>query len=198
MAGGGLTFSVASRYGRPPMDVYHGGGVFHTRTLDRAAPETQALLDLNRELLNVLGLPYGASHAEYIRAQADGQFYFLECAARVGGANIAEAVEFATGLNLWAEWMKIEVARLRGEAYPPPETRAGYAAVLNCLAQQEWPDLSGYADPEVVWRLQKPYHAGLILASPDPARIAALIDGYTDRFRRDFLAVLPPLAKLED
>ncbi|MDW8328191.1 MAG: ATP-grasp domain-containing protein, partial [Anaerolineales bacterium] len=87
---GEVIFSLAGRYGRPPLDVYHGGGVFYTRSLDRAAPETAVLLDFNRQLLKVLGLPRGAAHAEFIRAHADGQFYFLECAARVGGANIAD------------------------------------------------------------------------------------------------------------
>jgi biotin carboxylase len=195
--GGEVLFAVASQYGRPPMDVYHGGGIFFTRTLDRAAPETQTLLQFNRELLRVLGLPRGVAHAEYIRAHADGRFYFLECAARVGGANIAEAIEYATGVNLWAEWARIEVSQLRGERYQLPETRADYAAVMNCLAHQEWPDLSHYNDPEVVWKLNKRHHAGLILATPDPARLTELITLYTARFGRDFLAVLPPQAKYE-
>ena len=73
----------------------------------------------------------GATHTEYIRAYADGRLYFLETAARVGGANIAEAVEFATGINLWAEWARIEVAQLRGEPYQLPPVRAGYAGVIN-------------------------------------------------------------------
>lgn len=195
---GEVIFSSASRYGRPPLDVYHGGGVFHTRSLDRAAPETAALLDFNRQLLKVLGLPRGATHAEFIRAQADGRFYFLECAARVGGANIADAIEFGAGLNLWAEWVKIELAHLRGEAYQLPQTRADYFAVINCLAHQQWPDLDGYQDFEVVWRLVKPYHAGLILVSPDAARLTHLIETYTERFRRDFLAVVPARETLRE
>jgi biotin carboxylase len=195
---GDVIFSVASQYGRPPLDVYHGGGVFHSRSLDRAAPETAALLDFNRQLLKVLGLPRGATHAEFIRARADGQFYFLECAARVGGANISDAIEFGAGLNLWAEWVKIELAHLRGETYHLPETRTDYFAVMNCLAQQEWPDLDRYQDFEVVWRLVKPYHAGLILVTPDPARLMHLIDTYTDRFSRDFLAVMPARETLRE
>jgi hypothetical protein len=62
----------------------------------------------------------GVTHGEYIRAHADGRFYFLEIAARVGGAFIADLVEHSTGVNLWREWAKIEVAHLRGEAYRPP------------------------------------------------------------------------------
>jgi biotin carboxylase len=190
---GELLFAAPSGYGRPPLDIYQGGGVFYTRVLEWEAPATQALLTFNRELVRALGAVRGATHAEYIRAYADGQLYFVECAARVGGANIAEAVEFATGLNLWVEWARIEIAALRGETYHRPETRQGYAAVLNCLARQEWPDLSSYADPEVVWRLHKPYHAGLILAALDSARLQSLVEAYSRRFAQDFLAVAPPL-----
>jgi biotin carboxylase len=195
---GELLFAVPHQYGRPPMEVYHGGGVFVTRTLDWDAPATQELLEFNGRLLRALGAVRGATHAEYIRAHHDGQIYFLECAARVGGANIAEAMEFATGLNLWAEWAKMEVAGLRGEPYRLPEARRGYAAVMNCLARQEWPDLAGYDDPEVIWRLNKAYHAGLILATPDAARLDALLRNYSQRFAQDFLAVAPPLESAAD
>jgi len=193
--GGQVLFNTASQYGVPPMDVYHGGGVFVTRTLDRDLPDVQALLDINPNAQRALGMVRGATHTEYIKARADGRFYFLETAARVGGAHIAEAIEFATGVNLWEEWAKIEVAHLRGEAYRLPEVRRGYAGVINCLARQEWPDTSAYDDAEVVWRLKKQYHAGLIVASPDAGRVQSLLDSYSRRFAEDFLAVAPPLDK---
>jgi len=192
---GQVLFMAAHQYGRPPMNVYHEGGIFLTRSLDRASAEAQALFALNRQVQSALGMRRGATHTEYIRAEADGRLYFLETAARVGGANIAEAVEFATGINLWAEWARIELANLRGEPYQLPSVREGYAGVINCLARQEWPDLSGYSDPEVVWRMIKKNHAGLILASPDAARVEALLNYYSARFAQDFLAVLPPRDK---
>jgi biotin carboxylase len=192
---GEVLFSIASKYGQPPMSVYQGGGVFVTRTLDRASEESQSLIAMNRQVLKALGLQRGATHSEYIRANADGRLYFLENAARVGGANIAEAVQFATGVNLWSEWAKIEVAYLRGERYRLPETHDGYSGVINCLARQEWPDLSAYDDPEVVWKMNKKQHAGLIVASPDAARVESLLNSYSQRFAQDFLAVLPPLDK---
>ncbi len=192
---GRVLFMAAHQYGSPPMTVYHEGGIFFTRTLDRASDQAQALFALNRQVQGALGMRRGATHTEYIRAQADGRLYFLETAARVGGANIAEAVEFATGINLWAEWARIEVACLRGEPYTLPEVRDGYAGVINCLARQEWPDLSSYNDPEVVWRMPKKNHAGLIVASPDAARVEALLNEYSARFAQDFLAVLPPRDK---
>jgi len=192
---GEVLFQQAHQYARPPMSVYQEGGIFLTRALDRQSPEAQSLFTLNRQVQQALGMKRGATHTEFIRAHADGQLYFLETAARVGGANIAEAVNFATGIDLWGEWAAIEIARLRSQPYQLPALRDGYAGVINCLARQEWPDLSGYSDPEVVWRLSKKHHAGLIVASPDSARVAQLLDSYAERFASDFLAVMPPLDK---
>ncbi|HTZ82606.1 MAG TPA: ATP-grasp domain-containing protein, partial [Candidatus Acidoferrales bacterium] len=101
-----IVFANVSRYGKPPMNVAHGG-VFTTYTVERGSEEDSALRAINRDLIAALGLLRGVSHAEFIRAQADGNFYFLECAARVGGAYINEMVETATGINLWREWARI-------------------------------------------------------------------------------------------
>ncbi|MFP5378220.1 MAG: acetyl-CoA carboxylase biotin carboxylase subunit family protein [Vicinamibacteria bacterium] len=181
--------AVASRYGTPPFDVSHSGGVFTTRLLERGTDQEVALQIVNRRLLDALGLVRGVSHSEYILG-GDGTWYFLETSARVGGAHIAELVEAATGVNLWAEWAKIEVAG--GQApYAPPPFRPDYAGLIVSLAKQEWPDLAAYADPEVVWRLRKRHHAGLIVASPSHARVEALLDDYARRFAADFTATLP-------
>jgi len=48
-------------------------------------------------------------HAEFLKAHADGKFYFIEIAARVGGAYISDVIEAATNINLWREWARIEV-----------------------------------------------------------------------------------------
>ncbi len=185
-------FVRPSAYARPPMNVYHEGGVFGSRTLDPTSQLAQDLLEINARTLRALGMIRGANHAEFIRGHADGELYFLECAARVGGANIAEMVEHASGINLWAEWARIEEAYLTGHAYALPTPRGDAAGVLVCLARQQWPDLSGYTDQEIVWRLHKEHHAGLIVASPDAGRIETLLNSYLDRFAGDFLATAPP------
>lgn len=184
-----MVFAVVHQYGRPPMSVSHEGGVFMTRTLPHDGEEAARLKEINAILLGELGMVRGVTHTEYIRSHADGNYYFLETAARVGGAHIAETIEAATGVNLWAEWAGIEVAHARGVEYQLPEIRRDYAGILVCLARQEWPDMSGYQEPEIVWRIKKKQHAGLIVASPDPARIEALLDQYGRRFAEDFLAV---------
>jgi hypothetical protein len=113
---GEVRFAEAHAYITPPFEVYHGGGLFATRTLDRGSEEARALAELNRSLVEGLGMRRGALHTEVIRGRHDGRFYFLETAARVGGAHIVEMVEAATGVNLWAEWARLEVAHVRGES----------------------------------------------------------------------------------
>ena len=185
-----IRFAISSGYGAPPMEVSHGGGVFSSRTLERGSEVEGALLDKNRRVLDALGLVRGVSHTEFILGQQDGRVYFLETSARVGGAHIAEMIEAATGINMWAEWAKVEIDGGRG-AYVPPTPRADHAGILVTLARQEWPDLSGFDAPEVVWRMEKQYHAGLIVRSPDSARVDELMRGYAARLRADFSATAP-------
>jgi biotin carboxylase len=191
---GEVVLATPHEYAQPPLNVAHEGGVFVTRTMRRDSPDAQAILALNRQMIAGFGMARGVAHTEFIRAE-DGRFYFLETAARVGGANIEELVAAAVGVNLWAEWARLETAYALGEPYPIPADKGEYAGVLICLARQEWPDLSGYHDSEIVFRLNKKYHAGLIVASPDKDRVETLIAAYAQRFAYDFLAVAPPLDK---
>ena len=191
--GGRVLFAQPHKYARPPMTVAHDGGVFVSRTLPDG-DEARAILDLNERLLTAFTLERGATHAEFIRG-ADGQYYFLEVAARVGGANIEQLVESAAGLNLWGEWARMEIAYAQGQPYAVAPTRHDYAGILVCLARQEWPDTSAYNDPEVVYRVDKKHHAGLVVASGDAGRVEWLLNSYVERFAQDYLAVLPPLDK---
>jgi len=49
----------------------------------------------------------------------------------------------------------------RGKRIQISEVQDYYAGIITSLSKQEWPNLSTYNDPEIVWRLDKPYHAGL-------------------------------------
>ena len=189
-----VVFAIASGYGRPPMEVSHGGGIFTTRILERESEDALQLVAENRRVMAALGMVRGVSHTEFIKAKADGRIYFLETSARVGGAHIAELVEAATGVNLWAEWAKVEVAGGDG-GYRAPAANRDYAALLISLARQQHPDTSGYNDSEIVWRLVQNHHAGLILKSPSAARIRELLSAYERRFTEDFYAYEPPRDK---
>jgi len=189
-----IVFSSVSRYGVPPMAVAQEGGIFTTFLLGNKSPETVSLRRLNHELIHALGLLRGVSHAEFIGAHDDGHFYFLECAARVGGAYISEMIEAASGINLWREWARIEIAGGKLPFRLPP-TRNDHAGIILSLARQEYPDTSAYNDPEIAVRLKKHHHAGLVLRSPDPERVRSLLEHYATRFAKDFLAIEPPGTK---
>jgi hypothetical protein len=112
----------------------------------------------------------------------------LETAARVGGAYIAEVAEAGSGVNPWVEWARIECAVMRGESYRLPTLREEYAGSVICLARQAEPDTSAYDAAEVVYRMHKHHHAGLIVRSGDAARVEALVGEYGARFLDDFCA----------
>lgn len=190
-----MLFAEVHKYANPPLAVMSGGGLFSSMTLERESEETDILRQKTEELLSALGLVYGASHTEFIKSHENGQFYFLETAARVAGANIAEMVEAAAGINLWQEWAKIEVSSALKQPYTLPTSRQDYAGILISLARQEYPDTSAYTDPEIVWRLNRKHHAGLIVSSPQRERIQHLLTGYMERFYQDFFATLPPSEK---
>jgi biotin carboxylase len=185
-----VLFAEAHAYGAPPLDVSHHGGVFTTHTLARNSAETRALKESNEKLIRGLGLVRGVAHAEFLKARSDGQIYFIEIAARVGGAYISNMVETATGINLWREWARLEVTAGK-MPYLLPETRKDYAGVIASLARQDEPDTSAYSDPEIVERIKKYHHAGFILKSASSARIEELLESYSQRFVIDFLAREP-------
>jgi len=186
----GVVFAAAHGYGAPPLDTSHHGGVFTTRTLPRDADETKTLEEINRNLLTGLGFVRGVTHAEFLKSHADGKFYFIEVAARVGGAYIADVIEAASGINLWREWARLEVGAGK-QPYELPPVRRDYAGVILSLARQEHPDTSTYTDPEIVYRVTKYHHAGFVLRSPDYERIQQLLDSYALRFREEFFATQP-------
>ena len=187
---GTLLTQAVHRYGTPPLALMHQGGVFTTQTVGRNSQEARDLRAADAVLLPALGMVSGVTHSEFIRSES-GRFYFLEAAARVGGAFIAELIEFESGINPWVEWARLEVANLRGEEYHLPRLREMYAGSVICLAKQEQPDLQAFDDAEIVFRLNQKHHAGLIVASSSQHRVHTLVDRYADRFERDFCTSLP-------
>jgi biotin carboxylase len=186
-----VVFAVPHQYGRPPMDVAHGGGIFMTRRLPRESPDAATLDALNRTLLSTLGFVRGVTHTEFIRGRDDGRFYFLETAARVGGAHIAETIEAATGVNLWTEWARVEIAGETGEYHVRPD-RDRYAGIVLSLARDERPDTAPFDDPEICYRVAKKHHVGFVVAADDHARVETLLADYSRRIAAEHLAVAPP------
>jgi biotin carboxylase len=185
-----VLFAEAHAYGAPPLDVSHHGGVFTTRTLPRDSSDAVALKVIHAKLVDGLGLVRGVTHTEFLKAHSDNRFYFLEIAARIGGAYISNVVAAATGVNLWREWAHLEIGAGK-QPYQLPQTCQDYAGVIISLARQQEPDTSAYTDPEIVYRINKFHHAGFVLKASSAQRIEELLANYTRRFVSDFLATQP-------
>ncbi|HYT50252.1 MAG TPA: hypothetical protein VEL78_07665, partial [Pyrinomonadaceae bacterium] len=195
-----IVFTNVAQYGAPPFDIAHVGGVTTSGTVPYASKTRKDLLALNAKLLTGFCIDRGVTHAEFIERadvnSARDRFYFLEVAARVGGAYTAETIEAATGINVWREWAKIEFATSQ-HPYELPKTRKDYAGIAMSLARQENPDTSNYTDAEIVFRIPKRRHVGLIIRSSRHKRIVELLDQYVARFNQDFTAVLPAEERAE-
>ncbi len=195
---GEMVFAIASAYGTPPLQLTTEGGVFTTRIIERGSEAEKALRSANETILRAFGLTDGVSHTEFIRAHEDGAYYFLETSARVGGAHISDLIEQATGLNLWAEWAKVEVASARNVQYNLQTEQSNYAGLLVSLARQEWPDTSSFTESELVWRLHKQHHVGFIVKSSDRARVEHLLSSYAERVGREYQASAPPRDRVSE
>jgi D-alanine-D-alanine ligase-like ATP-grasp enzyme len=188
--GGEVVFSKASRYLNTPFEVAHHGGIFRSQTIDLNSDDDKKLKEATAKLMTAFGMQYSASHTEFIKGQ-DGEIYFLETSCRVGGANLAEMVEASSGINLWREWARIEIAAKLGNKYKVPKVTKLHAGILVSLCKYEHPDLSGFNDFEIAWKMNKPYHVGIILASKDKAKVDQLLETYLHKIQSDFHASMP-------
>lgn len=189
---GELLFSHASQYLDTPLEVSQGGGIFRSQTLDQEIGDGKKLNELHAQLLQAMGMPQGASHTEFIKDHESGEFFFLETACRVGGANLAEMVQASTGINLWSEWAKIDNAVAYQTNYELPKVMYQFAGIVISLSRFQKPDITPFNDPEIWWRINKDWHIGMIVCSGDQARVRELLDSYTQQIAAHYHASLPP------
>lgn len=71
--------------------------------------EDEVLCSLISQVLLVFGMQFSVSYMEYICFYVDGYFYFLEIFFCVGGVYLVEMVEYVFGINLWVEWVWLEL-----------------------------------------------------------------------------------------
>jgi len=194
---GKVVFSRVSKYLDTPFEVAHGGGIFRSCSCEVGSDEEKAIKKMNADVMKAFGMQFGASHTEFIKSKATGELFFLETSSRVGGANLAEMVEAASGVNLWKEWARIESAELKDVNYELPKLKNQYAGIVVSLSRQEHPDTSGFNEPEIVWRMDKAWHIGLIVASNSSERILQLLEQFSAKIATDFHASIPAPDKSE-
>lgn len=185
---GKVVFSRVSKYLDTPFEVAHGGGIFRSASAEIGSKIEKGLQKMNKDVMKAFGMQSGASHTEFIQSKATGELFFLETSSRVGGANLAEMVEYASGVNLWGEWAKIESAKLRNQTYKLPKINNQYAGIVVSLSRFEHPDTSSFTDKEIVWKMEKEWHIGLIVVSDSSEKVIELLDKYTRRIANEFHA----------
>ena len=178
--------SITSQYLATPMEISQGGGIFRSANIPYNSKDDKDIRKVNDQVLKGFGMMHGANHTEFIKCNDDGKIYFLETSSRVGGAHLAEMVAAASGINLWAEWAKIEDALVKGKEYKAPVVKKEYAGIVLTLSKYEHPDLHSFNDSEICFRVPLDYHAGLIVKSDNHARVRELLDDYAERLVRDF------------
>jgi len=195
--GGKVVACGVSQYGTTPFKVSHHGGVFTSSIVPYKSKERKQLEVMNRALLLAFEYDRGVAHAEFLQSASTGEFFLLEVACRVGGAYIANVLEYACNFNLWSEWAKLEIAT-DDKPYKLPKLRKDFAGIALALANTEQPDTSQYIDPEIVLRVVKPNHVGFIFQSKKEERIDELISTYTERITNDFLTIAPVKERHDD
>lgn len=187
--GGKVLAACAGRYGTPPFEVWNGGGVFSSRTVDHQSKLERLLLDMNEKVVSSLGLSQGVNHAEFL--SLNGRLYFLELGARVAGSHLDRLTTGATGIDLFLESARLELDWLDG-GYQAPEAYRKEAGIVLCLSREKEPSVDFCAGiPEVLWTLHEGHHAGCVVASPDSQKVDEIVAVVKENLRRDHLAVMP-------
>ena len=195
--GGKVRAAGVSQYGKTPFSVTHHGGVFTSSTVPYRAAIRRSLETVNTHLLKAFEYDRGVTHAEFLQSSATGEIFLLEVACRVGGAYIANALEYACNFNLWREWAKLETAT-KERPYKLPKLRKEFSGVALALANTEEPNTEHYVEEEIVYRVKKPRHVGFIFHSSSQKRVEELLSTYSERIANDFLAVVPAKERYDD
>jgi len=189
-----VVFCQVSKYLSTPFEVAHGGGIFRSATVAHGSEDDKALQKMNEDVMKAFGMNYSASHTEFIKCHEDGQFYFLETASRVGGANLAEMVYFASGVQLWKEWAKVEDHAANGSSYVTPKKMKNYSGIIISLCKNLRAGYEEFDDPEVVWKLHLDNHIGVIVKSKSEKKVLELLDKYADLIKNKYHASAPAKA----
>lgn len=192
---GKLLLVNVGQYGTPPFDVWHGGGVFSSRTVPPEHVLFDRLVDLNEKIIKAIGVKQGVNHVEFLGLGE--QAYFLELGARVAGSNLDRLTTAATGIDLFKESARLELHWLEGlKPYKLPKTFRKEAGIILCLSHDEHPDPAFFHEiEEVVWTLHRDHHAGCVVASSSSARIDELVATIREDLAQNYLAIMPATDK---
>jgi hypothetical protein len=97
-------------------------------------------------------------------------------------------VEYPLVYIFGANGQKLKSAKIRKQTYALPTIHNKYAVIVVLLSRFEHPDTSSFTDPEIVWKMHKELHIGVIVVSDSSERVLELLDTYTPRIASEFHA----------
>nr|WP_189180077.1 ATP-grasp domain-containing protein [Microbispora rosea] len=103
---GAVRHAVASRYFQPLLGRLTEVNGSHTLA---EGPVAKSILELNRRVIEALGLEAGVTHMEVF--EADGSLLVGEIAARPGGGGIPRMIALSTGVDIWQAFVDISLGR---------------------------------------------------------------------------------------
>lgn len=184
---GKAVFSAVHVAGRSIHHAGRTGPLVTWQTPNRDSGEIRALRLMDESLVHMLGMVSGVTRSEYVLSDEDNEIYFLETSARIGGALTTEMIEVESGIHPWVEWARIEVAQAYGVDYGlPVGVQKGYAGCIYTETTQAEPDLGAYNGTEVVRKLSRNHHAGVIVTGNSAQKVSDLLQSYQQRFKADF------------
>lgn len=177
-----VVFQSVNRYLNSPFEASSSGGIFGSVSVERGGADDTILTGLNKKVITSMGLMHGVTHTEFIKSAVDGQFYFLETTARVGGSYINEKIEAETGINLWKEWARIEALAPESK-YKPPLPAFQYSGLILSGTREKHPVITHPDRNACFWSVSDNHQAGVIVTAPAYGRLMELIRNYTETFR---------------
>ena len=170
-----VVFSVVLRHLELP------GGIRRIETVDRTSRECAELTALNGNLAPSLGMVRGLTQASFVRSGPGAPYRFDRILAGVGAEGVDQVVEAASGLNLWREWARMEMAHLHGEAYQRSDWSGHAAAALDWPAGLLAADTPELAARELASRVQIADREWALWRSPRFDRVQELAAGASQK-----------------
>jgi hypothetical protein len=124
-AGGTVVFSAVSSCRTVSARGNDAGELMPRAQKSSTSSDIERLRLANNTLLSSMRMARGATHTEFIRSNANGEYYFMEASATVDDRCVPGMMQETHGLNLWQEWAKLEVAAMRGRPYVLPANAGG-------------------------------------------------------------------------
>jgi hypothetical protein len=127
---GQLRIALPSAYDRPVLTA--AGTSRASLHLPPDDPRWEIAQDAARRITGALGIADFVFHLELL--QSKGKVLFGEIGLRPAGGGVAESLRYFFGVDIWDEFVRIQLNRRSGISPPLPDELKGYGGVIGIAA----------------------------------------------------------------